>query len=74
MKQKSMVVFLFFLLLILALIFTAVDQARQDEIHSTPSPWPSPQLTPESGQPTPIRGWWSALPTAVPFPTPTLRN
>jgi hypothetical protein len=74
MKHNTLAVFLFFLLLIVALVFTAAHQVRQDEIQSTPSPWPPPQLTPEGSQPTPINGWWNALPTAIPFPTPTPRN
>jgi len=72
MKRKALWMFLFFLLLIAALIFAAAYQVRRDETTSTPAPWQPPQLTPDPGQPTIPPGWWSDLPTAIPFPTPTL--
>lgn len=74
MKRNAPFVFLFFLLLVVALIFTAAHQARRDETTATPSPWQPPQLTPDASQPTLTPGWWGEMPTAIPFPTPTPRK
>lgn len=74
MKRNAPFVFLFFLLLIVALIFTAAHQARRDEAAATPAPWQPQQLTPDASQPTLTPGWWNAIPTAIPFPTPTPRK
>lgn len=74
MKRNAPFVFLFFLLLIVALIFTAAHQARQDEAAATPAPWQPQQLMPDASQPTLTPGWWKEIPTAIPFPTPTPRK
>ena len=74
MKRNAPFVFLFFLLMIVALVFTAAHQARRDEATSTPSPWQPLQLTPDASQPTLTPGWWGEMPTAIPFPTPTPRK
>ena len=74
MKRNAPFVFLFFLLLIVALIFTAAHQARRDEATATPAPWQPQQLTPDASQPTLTPGWWGDIPTAIPFPTPTQRK
>jgi hypothetical protein len=74
MKRNAPYVFLFFLLLIVALIFTTADQARWGEATTTPAPWLPPQLSPDPAQPTQTSGWWGDMPTAIPFPTPTQRN
>jgi hypothetical protein len=74
MKRNTPFVFLFFLLLIVALIFTAAHQARQDEASTTPAPWQTPKVTPDSNRPTLTPGWWGEMPTPIPFPTPTPRK
>ena len=74
MRRNAPLVFLFFLLLVVALIFTAADQARKDESTATPVPWLPLQITPDPGQPTLTPGWWGDMPTAIPFPTPTPRK
>ena len=74
MKRNALYVFIFFLLLIVALIFTAAHQVRRDEATATPVPWLPPQLSPNPAQPTQTSGWWGEMPTAIPFPTPTPRN
>jgi hypothetical protein len=74
MKRNAPFVFLFFLLLIVALVFTAAHQVRRDETTSTPAPWQLPLVTPDPDQPTLTPGWWGELPTAIPFPTPTPRR
>ena len=74
MKRNAPFVFLFFLLLVMAVIFAAAHQARLDEVTSIPIPWLPPQLTPDPGQPTLTPGWWNEMPTAIPFPTSTPRK
>lgn len=74
MKRNAPFVFLFFLLLIVALIFTAAHQALRNEATATPAPWQPQQLTPDASQPTLTPGWWGEIPTAIPFPTPTPRK
>lgn len=74
MKRNAPFVFLLFLLLIVALIFTAAYQARQDEASSTRAPWQTPKVTVDSSQPTLTPGWWNEMPTPIPFPTPTPRK
>ncbi len=79
MNRNSPFVFLFFLLLIAALVFTAAGQ-RRDESRLTPTPWSPVQITLDSIQPTLTPGWWDAIgrgasaPAASPFPTPTPRK
>ena len=74
MKNEPRLIYLFFLLLILALVFTAAHLARKDETTTTPTPWLPPRVTPDPIAPTSTPGWWDELPTPVPFPTPSQRK
>ncbi len=80
MKRNALFAFLFFLLLIVALVFTAAHQAHGSEVSATPAPWLPPQFTPDPA-PTSTDAkycvspcWWSAMPTAIPFSIPTQRK
>jgi hypothetical protein len=74
MKQKSLFISLFFLILIVTLVFSAAHQVRQDEATGTPTSWLPPQLTPDPSVLTQTPGWWNAMPTAIPFPSPTPKS
>jgi hypothetical protein len=74
MKRKALVVFLFFILLVMALILSAAHQVRQDEVTTIPTLWRLLQITPDSVLPTLTPGWWRNIPSAIPFPTPTLSS
>ena len=74
MKRDTPFMFLYFLLLIVALVLTTAHQAREDEATTTPTPWLPPRLTPDREGPTRAPGWWNELPTAIPFPSPTKGN
>ena len=71
MKPNHTYIALFFLLLIVTLVLTAAHEARKDEATITTTPWLPPQLTPDPVEPTRAPGWWSELPTPIPFPSPT---
>ena len=72
MKPNAPFIYLFFILLIVALVLAAALEARQDE--ATPTPWLPPELTPDPGRPAQIPGWWDRMPTAIPISSPTPRN
>jgi hypothetical protein len=74
MKRKAPFTILFFVLLIIALVFTATDQAYKNRETAVNTPWLPPELTPEASKPASTPGWWDELPTAVPFPSPTPRK
>ena len=74
MKTNHSLISLIFLLLIVTLVLTAAHQARKDEAITTPTQWLPPQLTPDPVETTLAPGWWSEIPTAIPFPSPTQRK
>ncbi len=67
MKFKRSIVVLVFLLLLVALIFSAADQAQRDQ--STATLWKPQNVTPLPVHPTMTPGWWGHLP--IPDPSPT---
>jgi len=74
MKRNLHLMVLLFLLLVVTIVFTAADQAREMEASSTPTAWLAPQLTQEISQPTLTPGWWARLPTPLPLVSPTPRK
>jgi hypothetical protein len=59
------------LALALILLLSAVSQIIPQR---TPGAWKTPMLANSTPKPSPVPGWWSNLPTAVPLsasPTPT---
>ena len=71
MKRNVASIALFFLLLVVALVFTAAHEAVSEGASGTPTPWvPVPPAT-ATIDATPTPGWWDELPTAIPFPSTT---
>jgi hypothetical protein len=71
MKRKGFSIALLFLILLMALVFSAAQEAVNGGASLTPTPWqPEPPATaPIEALPTP--GWWDELPTPIPFPSAT---
>ena len=74
MKHKLVFSTLFFVLLIIALVLCAADQAYKHRETAVHTQWLPPKLTPELSHPTGTPGWWDELPTPLPFPSQTLRK
>jgi hypothetical protein len=73
MKVDRALIFLLVLALLAALLFTAAQEAYEDLSLFIPTAWQPSMLTPEPITPTQTPGWWDALPSAVPIPSPTPR-
>ena len=60
--QKTILVFALALALILL-----ISGFLQIKIQRTYDPWKAPVLVTSSPTPSPVPGWWSSMPTAVPL-------
>jgi len=74
MKREAFFIGLFCVLLIIALVLAAADQAHNDGQRAILTPWRPLQITPEPSQTPQVHGWWDELPSPFPFPSPTPRR
>jgi TRAP-type C4-dicarboxylate transport system permease small subunit len=69
MKRDVALIALLFLLLLLALVLSMMNQPSITGNSATSTDWLPPDILPGFQTQTPTQGWWVEMPSPVPLPT-----